>query len=124
MHYTKLFSSIVHSTIWREPDHVRLIFITLLALKERDGTVQASLPGLADAARVTLEQAEEAITRLMEPDQYSRNPANEGRRIKQCDGGWLLLNAEYYREKMKRTIPPRENPSPNKFDRAMIEHGQ
>ena len=100
MHYTKLFSSIIHSTIWREPDHVRLLFITMLAMKERDGTVQSSLPGLADAARISIEQTEDGLARLSAPDPYSRNPDFEGRRIEKCDGGWHMLNAEYYRDKM------------------------
>jgi len=52
--YTKLFSSIVHSTVWRESNHVRLVWVTLLALCDRDGRVEASVPGLADAARVTV----------------------------------------------------------------------
>ena len=50
--YTKLHSNIIHSTIWRAPNHVRLVWITMLALCDRDGVVEASVPGLADAARV------------------------------------------------------------------------
>jgi len=100
MHYTKLFSSIIHSTIWREPDHIRLVWITMLAMKERDGTVQASIPGLADAARVSLEQCQEALKVLKAPDQFSRSHEHDGRRIEDADGGWLLLNSEHYRKKM------------------------
>lgn len=35
----KLFGSIVASTIWREDDKTRLVWITLLALSDRDGFV-------------------------------------------------------------------------------------
>ena len=100
MHYTKLFNSIIYSTIWREPDHVRLVWITMLALKDRNGEVHASVPGLADAARVALHQCEDALRILCAPDEYSRNTAHEGRRIMPCDGGWLIVNSEYYRGKM------------------------
>lgn len=97
--YAKLFSSIVHSTVWREPDHVRLVWVTMLALSDVDGVVEASIPGLADAARVSLERCEDALDRLASPDPYSRNPAHEGRRIRAIPGGWLLLNREAYRDK-------------------------
>lgn len=95
--YTKLFSEIIMSTVWREPDHVRLVWITMLALKDQYHHVRASVPGLADAARVTLEQCEEALERLSSPDPYSRTPDCDGRRIEPIDGGWKLINGEKYR---------------------------
>lgn len=95
--YTKLFSSITESTIWQEPDHIRLAWITMLAMCDRKGRVWASIPGLANRARITLEQAEESIQRFMSPDKYSRTPDHDGRRIEQIDGGWRLLNYDKYR---------------------------
>lgn len=100
MGYSKLFSEIVMSTIWREPDHVRIVWITLLAIKDRWHKVNASLPGLADIARVTIDECLEAIKALSSPDHYSRTQENEGRRIQQIDGGWVVLNGEKYRNKM------------------------
>lgn len=102
MGYTKLFSEIVMSTIWREPDHVRLLWITMLALKDQFQTVNASLPSLADAARITLKDCEKAITVLESPDKYSRSSEFEGRRIQPCDGGWLILNGEKYQQKLSK----------------------
>jgi len=98
--FTKLFGSLIHSTIWREADHVRLVWITMLAIVNRDGMVEASLPGLADAARVTVEQCEDALEKLRSPDKYSRSKAHDGRRVKDVDGGWELLNYAAYRERM------------------------
>lgn len=98
--FTKLFSSIVHSTIWREPNHVRVVWVTMLALADRDGVVEASLPGLADASRVTLDECKEALALLSGPDEHSRTQDHEGRRIRVTDGGWLILNHGKYREKM------------------------
>lgn len=100
--YTKLFASIVHSTIWRAPNHTRLVWVTMLALADRDGVVEASIPGLADAARVTLEECEEALQSLMSPDPYSRTKDHEGRRIAEVNGGWLLLNYNVYRDRMSK----------------------
>ncbi len=99
--YTKLFSSIVHSTIWREPAHVKIVWITMLAISDKNGVAEASIPGLADLARVSLEDCEDALTALQRPDRYSRTTEHEGRRIAPVDGGWLLLNHSKYREMLK-----------------------
>ncbi len=98
--YTKLFNELIMSTVWREPDHVRLLWITMLALKDRWHIANASMPGLADAARITTDQCREAIQILSSPDPDSRSKEFEGRRIQECDGGWLILNGEKYRNKM------------------------
>lgn len=100
MGYTKLFSSIVASTIWREDDKTRLVWITMLAMKDERHRVEASVPGLADMARVSITECEAALKKLASPDKWSRNQDHEGRRIEKCDGGWAILNGEYYREKM------------------------
>ena len=71
----------------------------MLAMADRAGRVQASIPGLANRARVTLEECEHALERFMAPDRYSRTPDNDGRRIEPIDGGWRLLNYEKYRER-------------------------
>jgi hypothetical protein len=98
MAYTKLFASIVHSTIWREPAHVKIVWVTMLALASRRGVVSASLPGLADCARVTLEECVDAIERLKAPDKHSRSKAQGGRRVEEVEGGWSLINYRYYRD--------------------------
>lgn len=97
MTFTKLFSSITESTIWTEPDTVRLVWITMLAMADSRGRVWASIPGLANRARVSVEDCESAINRFMSPDKYSRTPDFEGRRLEIIDGGWRLLNHSKYR---------------------------
>ncbi len=96
--YVKLFSTLVTSSIWSEDDKTRLVWITMLALSNRDGVVEAALPGLARAANVTVKDCEAAIKRLMEKDPYSRSKEFDGRRIEPCDGGWLILNHGKYAE--------------------------
>lgn len=96
--YTKLFSTILASTIWREPANVRVVWITMLAMSDSEGRVDGSIPGLADLSRVTVEQCQEALKCLSEPDFFSRTKENEGRRIKEIDGGWVILNYLKYRE--------------------------
>ena len=102
--YTKLFASIVHSTIWRAPDHVRLTWITMLAMADRQGVIEASVPGLADAARVTVEECVEALAHLAAPDEWSRTPDHEGRRIESVEGGWRILNHGLYRDRMAADV--------------------
>ena len=98
--YTKLFGSIVASTIWREDNDTRIVWITMLALANKDGIVEASIPGLADLSRVSVDKCRIAITKLESPDEDSRTKENEGRRIRPVDGGWLLLNHAKYRAKL------------------------
>lgn len=93
--FTKLKSSLIQSTIWDEPSPTRVVWITMLALADAEGFVEASVPGLAHAARVSVAECEEALRCFTSPDPYSKNPANDGRRVAKADRGWLLLN---YRE--------------------------
>lgn len=100
--FTKLFNSILHSTIWREPDHVRIVWITMLALADQHGEVMASVPGLADISRVSRQQCEQALAVLAAPDPDSRSQEHEGRRIDVIDGGWMILNYTAYRRRMSK----------------------
>ena len=100
--YTKLFSSIVTSTIWVESDRTRIVWITMLALADRNGEIQASIPGLARLAGVPIPDCEEAIAKFTAPDPYSRTPDDQGRRIEKIEGGWALLNHAKYREMASR----------------------
>jgi len=95
--YTKLFGSILDSSIWQEDDRTRLVWITMLAMADHHGEIQASIPGVAKRAGVPLDAAEAAIRKLSSPDAYSRTPDNEGRRIAKIDGGWEVLNHAKYR---------------------------
>lgn len=98
--YTKLFGSILRSSVWLTPAHVRLVWITMLALADRDGVVESSVPGLAIAAGVERAQCEQALALFLAPDPDSRTPDHEGRRIEVVDGGWRLLNHGKYADKM------------------------
>ena len=66
--YTKLFNSIVTSTIWTEDDKTRIVWITMLAIADQNGEVQASIPGLARLAAVSISDAEMAIAKFLGPD--------------------------------------------------------
>jgi hypothetical protein len=98
--YAKLFSSIITSTIWCESPTVCKVWVTMLAVADRDGVVEGAIPGIAHLARVSVEDASAAIQKFQSPDPYSRTPDHEGRRIEPVNGGWRLLNFDKYRFKM------------------------
>ena len=98
--YTKLFASIVDSTIWRESKETKIVWITMLAKSDKHGIVEASVPGLADASRVSVEECRVALSSLASPDPDSRTKDHAGRRIKEIEGGWLLLNHGKYRARL------------------------
>lgn len=101
MAYSKLHSSIVNSSLWTEPDPVRIIFITLLAMCDQDGVVFGTIGGLSRLANIDPDDIETSWATLMSPDTDSsdaiRAPENEGRRIERVSGGFRLLNFAYYR---------------------------
>ena len=72
----------------------------MLALVDQDGIVHCTAPGLADRARITIEQCRSGLQRLSDPDPDSLTQDHEGRRIQRVEAGWLLLNYEKYRHLM------------------------
>ena len=97
--YSKLFSSIVTSSIWGENDKTLRVWLAMLALTDASGVVEGSIPGFAHVARVTIPEMEAAVECLTSPDPYSRTPDHEGRRIEVVPGGWLILNYQAYRDR-------------------------
>lgn len=95
--YVKVHSSILHSTIWLEDSDTRVVWVTMMTMADCTGYVGASVPGLAKEANVSLEACQVALKKFMSPDEFSRTPDFEGRRIEPAPGGWRLLNHEKYR---------------------------
>ena len=100
--YTKLFNTIVTSTIWTEDDSTRIIWITMLAIADQHGEIHASIPGLARLAGKSIAETEQAIAKFCAPDKYSRTAEHDGRRLIPIPGGWELLNHAKYRKMASR----------------------
>ncbi len=98
--YTKLFNSILASTVWNEPTETRIVWITLLAMADKHGLAEGSLPGLAVFARLPIDAVTIALERLSAPDKHSRSKEYDGRRIEAVEGGWQILNHGKYRAKL------------------------
>ena len=93
INYTVLKSSIVDSSIWDEDSDTRVVWITMLAKRNKDGEIYASVGGLAHAARVTREKCAAALAKFLAPEDDSSS-RDDGRRIVEIPGGWRLLNHE------------------------------
>jgi hypothetical protein len=81
----------------RESKETRLVWITLLALKDENGKVFSSVVGLADIAKVTVKECREALEKLKAPDPEDTSKVEEGRRIREMPGGWEIINNDRYR---------------------------
>lgn len=134
--YTKLFRTIIVSTIWQEPLETKVLWITMLALKDADGKVIASIPGLANSAGISIDKTIEGLEKFKAPDQYSTTKTKEGRRIEEIEGGWFIINHFKYLEELsledrraywamkKREARARGNKVKKKIARREEEHMQ
>lgn len=100
--YTKLFEQIIKSTIWQEPNDCRVLWITLLALKDKNHNVIASVPFLAKTANISIKDCQMYLKRFQEPDPYSTTKEDEGRRVRPIEGGFFIINGEKYRSMLSK----------------------
>jgi hypothetical protein len=97
--WTPLWSIIVDSSVWTESDHIRIVFVTMLALKDSDDVCRMTPYQLARRANKSEQEVLDALKILSSPDTKRIEPQeNEGRRIKAVEDGWLILNGAKYRE--------------------------
>jgi len=99
--FVKLHGTILDSSVWQEPAATRLVWITMLAMANQDGVVEASVGGLAHRARVSRAECEAALACFLGPDPDSRD-GTSGERITEVPGGWLVLNHCNYRDMRTR----------------------
>lgn len=74
----------------------------MLVKKDKGQMVESSIPGLADSAKLTIEEVLRALDELKQPDPWSRTPDHDGRRIEEVrpKAAWKVLNGELYRDRM------------------------
>ena len=90
------------SSIWLEDKNTRILFVTMLALKDRDHVVRHGAFELSRKANLTEAEVLESLKVLQSPDTKRLEPQEfEGRRIEKTEGGWLMLNGEKYRKAMQ-----------------------
>lgn len=101
INYTILKSSIINSSIWNEDAETCKVWITMLAMRNKDGEIFASLGGLAHQARIEPEKTRQAIRKFLMPEADSSS-RDDGRRLVEIPGGWKLLNHEKIQEEAKQ----------------------
>ena len=93
------------STLWEEDPAVRVTFLTMLAIKDFDHVVRMPMRRLVRKVNLPLEQVQESLRVLMEPDSKSLDhQKDEGRRLREVEGGWLVINGQYYQDEMVRLM--------------------
>ena len=97
MPYVKLDCGILDSTIWLHDAETRVCWITLLAMADAGGMIEATAPGIAHRACLSIEATRKALLIFESPDPDSKT--GDGRRIERIDGGYLVINYDKYRHK-------------------------
>lgn len=99
--WAPIFSKIVDSSLWLEPDYVVKVFLTMLAKKDADFVVRGNAFNIAQWARKSEKEVLDALKILSSPDKRRlEKQAHDGRRIERVEDGWLILNGKYYRDLM------------------------
>ena len=101
--YTPIYNRLVDSSVWTLPDHIRIVWITMLALQDRDHVVRYTAFGIAQRAHKSEAEVLDALKVLSTPDTTRLEPQeHEGRRIEKHPDGWFILNGEKYQRMMEQ----------------------
>ena len=99
--YVKLFTSIYQGTL-RGNSAGLLVFTNLLAHADRDGVVDLHPRAIAEEVGLPLDVVRDTLLVLESPDEESRSPEEQGRRIVRLDEhrawGWRIVNYVKYRQ--------------------------
>lgn len=102
--FVKLFTSILDSSVWNYDAETKVVWVTLLAMADKDGLVHAAVTGIAARAGVSIEKAEEALNVFSKPDKYSRNTEHDGIRIEKIGRDWNILNFQDFQNEKRREV--------------------
>lgn len=110
--YVKIFSQIYDGTLCTKgPWQALVTFQQLLVLADQDGNVDMTEEAISRRTTIPLDIIHIGIAALALPDDKSRTPTEEGKRIvllsDHRDWGWHIVNYEHYR-RMKREEDRRE----------------
>lgn len=96
--FTLLWSKTLLSSLWlNESKETKLLFFTMLMLKNSDGVILSSIPGLAHAAKLTIPEVELGLRALLSKDNFDSSGVEGGIRIRVVPGGWQVVNHDLYR---------------------------
>lgn len=96
--FALLWGSILRSSLWiQESKETKILWVTLLALRDAEGVIRSSVIGLADAAKLSVDECKDSLSVLLAPDPNDSSGVAEGRRLRVVEGGWEIVNHEKYR---------------------------
>lgn len=100
--YGKLFAQMYDGTLGTEgPWQALVTFQQLIILADREGVVDMTAEAIARRTTIPQDIIKIGIETLEKPDQHSRTPDEEGRRILRLsddrDWGWRIVNYIHYR---------------------------
>ena len=98
--YGKLFARIFESSLMEEPVNVRYTFMALIPLCDPKGYVIGTDVAISRRLNIPLQEFQECILRLMQPDPNSNSKKHEGRRVIRSDieRGYFVVNYPDYRD--------------------------
>lgn len=128
--WAPLFSRIVDSSLWLEPDYVVKVFLTMMAKKDADMVVRGSAFNISQWAKKSEQETLDALKILSSPDTKRIEPQPfEGRRIQRVEDGWLILNGKLYRdlmvaenERARKRRWAAQKRAQDKADKKALEH--
>jgi hypothetical protein len=123
--WAPLWNGIVDSSIWREPDYVVKVFLTMMALKDEDHIVRLTAYQLGERAKKSEVEVLDALKILSSPDTKRVELQEfEGRRIQAVEEGWLILNGQKYRDMVQLEMIRRKNRRASAAFRARQKEAQ
>lgn len=98
--YGKIFASIYDGSMYGNWQAI-VTFQQMIVLCGPDGIIDMTPQALAARTSIPLDVIQQGISVLESPDQYSRSPDQDGRRIERIDDrrpwGWRIVNYRKYR---------------------------
>ncbi len=99
--YGKIFTSMFDGSLYGNWKAI-VTFQQMIVLCGPDGVLDMTPQALAARTSIPLDVIQEGLAVLEAPDQYSRSPEQEGRRIERIDShrpwGWRIVNYAKYRK--------------------------
>jgi hypothetical protein len=100
MMYVKVFRSIFDGSLYGHFE-ATIVFLAMLVVADKDGAVDMTAEKLAAECGYPLDIVNKGIAELCAPDERSRTPDEDGRRLTvlhEAGWGWQIVNYAKYRE--------------------------
>lgn len=98
MTFCLLWSKTLQSSLWLNgTKEDKLLWFTILMMKDKNGMVACSLLGLVDQSKLSRSECEVSLAKFLAPDKDDTSGVDEGRKLRKVQGGWQVVNHDNYR---------------------------